>query len=263
MALTQFSAHWCWQHSHSTHYTLHTSGKDGVGHKGRLHHPTSSEKCKKNLTSEIKQILKTAPLTSRWLRWWWCSTRRWWGRGWWRWRGTPGSCRAATATESWSLSSTECRILEIIVAVVFFSQSYSHTLCPAWLSKILPLVSARSKKKRMGTENMMLVTQADNTNHLALLSGIKYKVLRYQQSLRRLVSLLTAPVEPHGMSDGVISVNWESHQHVSGAVSDHQLTKPGRRKMAEIRRQRNENFRDSSSPVINPRTQTRVFHSEI
>ena len=59
----------------------------------------------------------------------------------------------------------------------------------------------------MGTENMMLVTQADNTNHLALLSGIKYKVLRYQQSLRRLVSLLTAPVEPHGMSDGVISVN--------------------------------------------------------
>ena len=39
-----------------------------------------------------------------------------------------------------------------------------------------PWVSARSKKKRMGTENMMLVTQADNTSHLALLSGIKYKV---------------------------------------------------------------------------------------
>ena len=77
----------------------------------------------------------------------------------------------------------------------------------ALLIKILPLVSARSKKKRMGTENMMLVTQADNTNHLALLSGIKNKVWRYQQSLRRLVSLLTAPVEPHGMSDGVISVN--------------------------------------------------------
>ena len=197
-----------------------------------------------------------APLTSRWSRWWWCSTRRWWGRGWWRWRGTPGSCRLATATESWSLSSTECRILEVKVTMVIY-----HLF--AWLIKILPLVSARSKKKRMGTENMMLVTQADNTNHLALLSGIKNKVWRYQQSLRRLVSLLTAPVEPHGMSDGVISVNWESHQHVSGAVSDHQLTKPGRRKMAEIRRQRNENIRDSSSPVINPRTQTRVFHSEI
>ena len=210
------------------------------------------------MTSEIKQILETSPLTSRWLQWWWCSTRRWWGRGWWRWRGTPGSCRAATATESWSLSSTECRILEIKVMMVI-NQSYLF----AWLIEILPLVSARSKKKRMGTENMMLVTQADNTNHLALLSRIKYKVLRYQQSLRRLVSLLTAPVEPHGMSDGVISVNWESHQHVSGAVSDHQLTKPGRSKMAEIRRQRKENFRDSSSPVINPRTQTRVFHSEI
>ena len=39
--------------------------------------------------------------------------------------------------------------------------------------RILPLVSVRSKKKRMGTENVMLVTQADNTSHLALLSKTK------------------------------------------------------------------------------------------
>ena len=55
----------------------------------------------------------------------------------------------------------------------------------------IPLVTARSKKKRMGTENMMLVTQADNTNHLALLSGIKYKVSRYQKSFLREVGIST------------------------------------------------------------------------
>ena len=92
----------------TTQYSLHTSGKDSVGHKGRLHHPTPSGKCK-----NIHKTTQNWSYTSRWWRWWWCNTRRWWRRGWWRWRGRPSSCRPATATDNWSLSSTECRILEI------------------------------------------------------------------------------------------------------------------------------------------------------
>ena len=56
---------------------------------------------------------------------------------------------------------------------------------------------------------------------------------RVRESLR-LPSSLTAPVEPHGVSDGVISVNAQSHQDVSGPISDDQLTKPAR-KIPELR----------------------------
>ena len=48
---------------------------------------------------------------------------------------------------------------------------------------------------------------------------------RVRESLS-LPSSLTAPVEPHGVSDGVISVNAQSYQDISGAISDDQLTKP-------------------------------------
>ena len=112
------------------------------------------------------------------------------------------------------------------------------------------MVSWRSKKNRIGTENTILVNQADNTSHFALLSETKEKFYHckfgevamtrelecVEWSVRGCVSsLLTAPVESHRMSDGVVSVHTESHQHVSGPVSDHQLTKPDR-KIGQVRK---------------------------
>ena len=103
--------------------------------------------------------------TSRWWRWWWCSTRRWSQQARWRWRGRPGSCRPATATPPWSLSSTGCRNLTIRGSEGPVTVSQTN----------LPLVSWRSKKNRIGTENTILVNQADNTSHFALLSETKEK----------------------------------------------------------------------------------------
>ena len=103
--------------------------------------------------------------TSRWWRWWWCSTRRWSQLARWRWRGRPGSCRPATATPPWSLSSTGCRNLTIRGSEGPVTVSQTN----------LPLVSWRSKKNRIGTENTILVNQADNTSHFALLSETKEK----------------------------------------------------------------------------------------
>ena len=173
--------------------------------------------------------------TSRWWRWWWCSTRRWSQPARWRWRGRPGSCRPATATPPWSLSSTGCHNLTR-------GSEGPVTVSPT----NLPLVSWRSKKNRIGTENTILVNQADNTSHFALLSETKEKFYHCKfgevamtgecvEWSVRVSSLLTAPVESHGMSDGVVSVHTESHQHVSRPVSDHQLTKPDR-KIGQVRK---------------------------
>ena len=112
----------------------------------------------------ILDLTNCRPRTSRLWLWWWCSTRRWSPPARWRWRGRPGSCRPATATPPWSLSSTGCRNLTR-------GSEGPVTVSPT----NLPLVSWRSKKNRIGTENTILVNQADNTSHFALLSETKEK----------------------------------------------------------------------------------------